>query len=147
MHCSATAENKDYTELQLEIDHEARGINTPMGYHFFIRKSGRIVEGREMTTKGAHALGYNNNSWGICYEGGLGIDGQTWKDAKDTRTENQKASELNCIYKIIEFIKSIAKGEINKDYEIEITGHGQLPGVAKECPSYDAKKECAWITA
>lgn len=143
MHCSATAKDVDYTEDHLERDHRERGISSPMGYHFYIRKSGRIVDGRQLFVKGAHARGYNEDSWGICYEGGLKEGGTTWRDAEDTRTEEQKSSELKCIYKVIEYIKSIAEG----DYEIEIIGHGELPGVKKECPSYPCKEEYSWITA
>lgn len=147
MHCSATAKDVDYTEEHLERDHRERGINSPMGYHFYIRKSRRIVEGRQLFTKGAHAAPYNTDSWGICYEGGLKEGGTTWRDAEDTRTEGQKASELECIYKVIEYIKSIAEGEIKVDYEIEIIGHGELPNINKACPCYPCKEEYSWITA
>jgi N-acetylmuramoyl-L-alanine amidase len=147
MHCSATAEDVDYTEEHLERDHKERGIRSPMGYHFYIRKSGEEIKGRNFNEMGAHALGYNKDSWGICYEGGLKPGGIDWRDAKDTRNMDQKAGELNCIYKTIEYINSIAEGEIKKDYVIEIIGHGQLPNVQRACPCYDAYKEFSWITA
>ncbi len=118
-----------------------------MGYHFYIRKDGRIVKGRELSEMGAHALPFNRDSWGICYEGGLKEGGTTWRDAQDTRTDEQRAGELNCIYQILQYIENIAVGKINIDYKIEIIGHGQLPGIARACPCYDAKKEFSWITA
>lgn len=147
IHCSATAADATYTELDIKRDHMARGIHAPGGYHWYVRKDGRKVPMRTYMQQGAHATPYNADSWGICYEGGLKAGGSHWRDAVDTRTEAQKASLLDCIYDTIEYIKQTAKGEIKKDYVIEIIGHGQLPGVAKECPSYDAKKEYEWITA
>lgn len=145
IHSSATAKDTDFTEQMLKIAHEARGINAPMGYHRYIRKSGRKVKGREFWEKGAHANPYNNDSIGICYEGGLKAGGRTWRDAEDTRTEDQKASLLDCIYEAIKYFQTTDPGEINKDYKIDIIGHGQLPGIKKECPCFDALSEYSWI--
>lgn len=147
IHCSATAVDVDYPEQQLERDHLARNISSPGGYHFYIRKDGRVVEMRGLDKQGAHALPYNKDSHGICYEGGLKAGGKDWRDAEDTRTEAQKASLLDCIYRSIQYFNGKDPGQVNIDYEFEIIGHGQLPGVKKECPSFDAKSEYAWITA
>lgn len=102
---------------------------------------------RDFSKKGAHAIPYNEDSLGFCYEGGLKAGGKTWRDAEDTRTEAQKASLLDCIYQGMNWILANAPGEQDVDYTIEIVGHGQLPGVKKECPSFDAGAEYAWITA
>ena len=43
-----------------------------IGYHYFVRKDGRIYRGRPENTVGAHAgskSGYNAKSIGICFEG------------------------------------------------------------------------------
>lgn len=40
-----------------------------IGYHFYIRKDGKIYRGRPENTVGAHAVGANYNSIGICFEG------------------------------------------------------------------------------
>lgn len=40
-----------------------------IGYHFYIRKDGKIYRGRPEGTIGAHAVGANYNSIGICFEG------------------------------------------------------------------------------
>jgi N-acetylmuramoyl-L-alanine amidase len=147
IHCSATAADVDYTEKQLERDHLARKINSPGGYHFYIRKDGTVVKMRNLDQQGAHALPYNKDSHGICYEGGLKAGGKNWRDAEDTRTENQKASILSCIHASLLYFLENAPGKYGVDYIIEIIGHGQLPGVKKECPSFDAKSEYSWITA
>lgn len=40
-----------------------------IGYNFYVRKSGNIYEGRGWDHQGAHTLGYNDESIGICCEG------------------------------------------------------------------------------
>lgn len=40
-----------------------------IGYHFFVRKDGRIYRGRPEDTVGAHAGNNNYDSIGICFEG------------------------------------------------------------------------------
>ena len=147
IHSSATPEDRDYTEDQLLRDHLARGMKQYAGYHFYIRKDGGVIRKRPMDRQGAHALPWNRNSWGICYEGGLEAGQTHWRFAKDTRTMEQKASILDCILETIKYIKSIAVGFPKIDWKIEIIGHGQLPKTSTACPSFDAKSEYAWITA
>jgi len=141
IHCAATPADADYTEQQLERDHLARNIKSPGGYHRYIRKSGKVIDMRPFSRKGAHAAPYNQDNIGLCYEGGLKAGGKTWRDASDTRTESQKASLLDCVYEAIIWIQE------QGDYDIEIIGHGQLPGINKACPSFDALAEYAWITS
>ena len=40
-----------------------------VGYHFFIRKSGLIEKGRDLDLVGAHCVGQNKTSIGICCSG------------------------------------------------------------------------------
>ena len=87
VHCSATRADRDFTENDLEVCHRHRGFNGA-GYHFYIRKNGGIKNTRPLEKPGAHALGYNAHSIGICYEGGLDV---RYRPA-DTRTEWQKHS-------------------------------------------------------
>ena len=84
IHCSATRADRDFTEDDLEVCHRRRGFNGT-GYHFYIRKNGDIKTTREIERIGAHAKGHNQNSIGICYEGGLDCHGHP----ADTRTEWQ----------------------------------------------------------
>ena len=81
IHCSATRADRDFTEDDLEVCHRRRGFNGT-GYHFYIRKNGDIKTTREIERIGAHAKGHNQNSIGICYEGGLDCHGHP----ADTRT-------------------------------------------------------------
>jgi len=87
VHCSATREDKSFTEHDLDVCHRRRGFNG-VGYHFYIRKNGDIKSTRPLERIGAHARGFNSESIGICYEGGLDNEGHP----KDTRTPWQKHS-------------------------------------------------------
>ena len=48
--------------------HKDRGYSG-IGYHFYVRKDGKIYQGRPIETVGAHTLGANQKSIGICFEG------------------------------------------------------------------------------
>ena len=85
VHCSATREDQDFTEYDLDICHRRRGFNGP-GYHYYIRKNGQVINTRPVERVGADAKWYNAHSIGVCYEGGLNSQGQP----EDTRTEEQK---------------------------------------------------------
>lgn len=150
IHCSATKENTDYTEQQLKASHLARGIRSPMGYHYYIRKSGKIVYGRTLNQIGAHVRGHNTSSIGICYEGGLDEKG----NYKDTRTKEQKCSILEAIKECISAIKTDGQDVSN----LEIKGHRDVsPDLNKDgvitpnewikgCPCFSAIPEYKWIT-
>lgn len=45
-----------------------------IGYHYYIRKDGKIYAGRPIGTVGAHCQNYNNISVGICFEGNFEIE-------------------------------------------------------------------------
>ena len=85
VHCSATREDKSFTEHDLDVCHRRRGFNG-VGYHFYIRKNGDIKSTRPLERIGAHARGFNSESIGICYEGGLDNEGHP-KDTPDTVAE------------------------------------------------------------
>ena len=87
IHCSATKENQPFTIQALENSHHKRGFNG-IGYHYYIRQFGEVINTRPLSRIGAHAKGYNRNSIGICYEGGLDKDGKP----KDTRTPEQRVA-------------------------------------------------------
>ena len=126
IHCSATREDRCFTEFDLDVCHRRRGFNGP-GYHFYIRKDGRIVSTRPVEKIGAHAKGHNATSIGICYEGGLDENGRP----ADTRTTAQRFALLDLL--------TILKHQYP---EAQILGHYQLSAtIHKACPCYDPKKE------
>lgn len=124
IHCSATAEGKDYTTSQIKQWHLARGFSD-IGYHWVIYRDGSIHQGRDESKVGAHCTGHNSYSIGVCYVGGCATDGKT---PKDTRTENQKAS----LIKLLKELKmKYPKAKIYPHYKF----------ANKACPCFDAEKE------
>ena len=74
IHCSATRKDRSLTPDDLETMHRRRGFNGT-GYHYYIRKDGTVHLTRPIDRIGAHARGFNAQSVGICYEGGLDCRG------------------------------------------------------------------------
>ena len=92
LHCSATQEGKDFDVNDIREWHKQRNF-IDVGYHYVINLDGTIEDGRDIRSIGAHCKGYNANSIGIVYVGGLDSEGK----GKDTRTKEQKESLLNLI--------------------------------------------------
>lgn len=94
LHCSATAEGKNFHASDIDRWHKAQGWNC-IGYNYVIDLDGTIEIGRNIDVSGAHAGSpHNSISMGICYIGGCDSTG---KKAKDTRTLQQKES----LYKLV----------------------------------------------
>ena len=124
VHCSATPEGKDFTVDDITRWHKARGFKT-IGYHYVIYRDGSIHKGRPVSEEGAHCVGHNANSIGVCYIGGLAADGKT---PKDTRTDAQKSSLRELVAKL----KAEYPG---------ITVHGHNEFANKACPCFDVKTQ------
>lgn len=57
IHCSATREDRPFTERDLDTAHRLRGFDGA-GYHFYVRRNGDIRSTRPVERVGAHAKGY-----------------------------------------------------------------------------------------
>jgi len=100
---------------QIRKRHLERGWED-IGYHYLIGKKGKLYRGRSIRFIGAHVLGYNKNSIGICLIGDLDKSIPTRKQLKS----------------LIKFL-----GKISKKYKIpieNILGHREFPNVTKTCP-------------
>lgn len=62
------ADAKECSADDIHSWHIQRGWSG-FGYHFFVRKDGKIYRGRPENTVGAHASGHNLNTIGVCFEG------------------------------------------------------------------------------
>lgn len=124
VHCSATAEGKDFTVADIKKWHLARGFSD-IGYHYVIYRDGSINKGRDESKIGAHCTGHNSHSIGVCYIGGCASDGKT---PKDTRTAAQKAA----LVKLLKQLKAkYPRAKIYPHYKF----------AAKACPSFNAEEE------
>jgi N-acetylmuramoyl-L-alanine amidase len=136
IHCSATKVTDDYTPEKLLKDHLARGFRT-YGYHYYIRKDGTLVPMRPLSEMGAHAEGYNTNSIGICYEGGLDSAGKP----ADTRTEEQKRSMLELLEELTGTYP-IQHLNGHRDLSPDTDGNGIVEPKewTKQCPCFDVEE-------
>lgn len=48
-----------------------RGFN--VGYHYFIQKNGKVTQTRDHDEEGAHVIGMNSKSIGVCFAGNFDV--------------------------------------------------------------------------
>lgn len=133
VHCTATRVNVDFTQKDLLRCHKAKGMRT-VGYHFYIRKDGYIWSTRELAVPGAHCLGYNRESIGIAYEGGLNAQGLP----ADTRTPQQKHS-LRVLIRTLKKMFPIERVCGHRDLSPDRNGNGVVEASEwlKLCPCFE----------
>ncbi|MFH0752768.1 MAG: peptidoglycan recognition family protein [archaeon] len=93
-----------------------------IGYHFLIgrgrpfTREGKLYMGRPERYVGAHALGYNHRSIGVCLIGDL-----------DKRKPTKR--QMDSLFSVLR--------DKMREYGVpveNVLGHRELPGVAKSCP-------------
>lgn len=125
VHCTATPEGREVSVREIDKWHKDAG-STCIGYHYVIHLDGKVEKGRDEGVIGAHTVGHNHCSIGVCYVGGC----DKGMKPKDTRTAAQKAALLQLLR------------DLKKKYPTaQIYGHRNF--AAKACPSFDAKVEYA----
>lgn len=126
VHCTATPEGKDFTVQDIRrwhttpVEKGGRGWSD-IGYHYVIYRDGRIFSGRDVNISGAHCTGHNAYSIGVVYVGGMDA---TNKEAKDTRTDEQRKSLLALLKRLLKMYPGA-----------KVYGHCEF--AAKECPSFE----------
>lgn len=68
IHASATPNHRDHGVVDIRRWHKEKGWRD-IGYHFVIRRDGRIETGRPIEQAGAHVAGHNADSIGTCLIG------------------------------------------------------------------------------
>lgn len=125
VHCTATRAGVDVHADAVDACHRQRGFRK-IGYHYLICLDGSIERGRDDAEIGAHCIGHNATSLGVCYVGGLDKNGKP----ADTRTPAQS----------IALRKLVAR--LCADYKVRSV-HSHRDFAAKACPCFDATKEFA----
>ena len=121
VHCSATDE-KDADDIEvLRKWHMLRGWDD-VGYHFFIRSDGSIFKGRDLNQYGAHCIGQNSTSIGICLSG------------KEEFSQEQFFA-LGSLYQVLCM-------ELNKD--LPVYPHRDF-NANKTCPNFDLAMFDKWL--
>ncbi|WP_330941554.1 N-acetylmuramoyl-L-alanine amidase [Bacteroides sp. MSB163] len=137
VHCSATRANRALTTEELETIHRRRGFRG-IGYHYYIRWDGSVVNTRPLELVGAHAKGHNAHSIGLCYEGGLDCNGKP----ADTRTPEQRSALRLLVYQLLKrFRNSYVCGHRDLSPDLNRNGEIEPEEWIKECPCFEVKKE------
>lgn len=118
LHCTATPEGREVTVADVTAWHKERGFRT-IGYHYLVYLDGTVVRGRREEEIGAHCLGQNAGSIGVCYVGGLDSRG----NPKDTRTAAQRVA-----------LRNLVEGLQRRYPHATLHGHNEF--AAKACPCF-----------
>lgn len=124
VHCSATPEGREVRATDIRLWHTRDRGFSDIGYHFVVSIDGTVETGRPLHRSGAHCLGHNRHSVGICYVGGLN---RHFKSA-DTRTAKQRAT----LEQLIATLKQAFPEAI-------VYGHRDF--ARKDCPCFNAHAE------
>lgn len=117
IHCSATPPDRDIGAADIRRWHVEENGWRDIGYHYVIRRSGKLETGRPLGEPGAHARGFNKRSVGICLVG----------DGGDFTPAQWRALEV-----LVAWLQREWPGA-------EVLGHRDLPGVDKACPTFDVR--------
>lgn len=123
VHCTATKPSVDWGVKEIRRCHINDNGWSDIGYHYVIRLNGFIERGRAEWRQGAHCVGHNRHSIGVCYVGGLDQNG----NPSDTRTPAQRRAMLTLLK------------ELTQKYHCEIHGHNEYS--TKACPCFNAYEE------
>lgn len=113
-----------------------------IGYHYVIRRDGRVELGRPENEPGAHVQGYNSRSLGICMVGGVKPDGRT---AETNFTDEQYDALADLLDRLrVKYPEAEIVG--HRDLSPDLNGDGKITKNEwlKECPTFDVR---AWNAA
>lgn len=86
------ADTSSHTFEIVDIYHKSLGWEA-IGYHYFIEKDGNIKTGRPEDYHGAHCIGYNEKSIGICLAGNFDLTLPTQEQINSLRELLSKIRE------------------------------------------------------
>ena len=136
-HCTATKASQDFDVNDIRRMHLKRGWSD-IGYHVLIKRNGEIQFGRPFEKIGAHVKGFNRNSIGVVWVGGVEEDGRT---PIDNRTIAQKTS-LKVVHKFFSLMYPEADHKGHRDLSPDRNGDGQITRSEwlKACPCFSVEE-------
>jgi N-acetylmuramoyl-L-alanine amidase len=121
IHCAATPPGMDIGIETVREWHKARGFRD-VGYHYFIKRDGTRQTGRSINEIGAHVIGHNHHSVGLCMAGGVADESLAPQD-------NFTKEQWTTLYLTLK--------ELHEEFpKAVIVGHRDLDA-GKACPSFD----------
>lgn len=127
IHCAATPAKMDIGAKEISEWHKERGFNE-IGYHLVIRRDGTREKGRDINDIGAHVVGFNHKSIGVCMVGGM-------DDANKKPANNFTKAQWTTLL--------ITLRELHQEFpRAVIVGHCDLDA-GKACPSFSVSEYVA----
>jgi len=120
VHASATKPDQNITAKNIERWHVEDNGWRAIGYHYVIRRDGTLEKGRDIHEAGAHALGYNANSIGVCLVGGV--------DKFNSPEQNYTANQYYTLKKLLDVLCVTFP-------DADIIGHNDVSD--KACPVFN----------
>lgn len=147
IHCSATPNGRWTTTADINQWHRDRGFRRApaalvglnpklgaIGYHHVIYTNGAVATGRGHGEAGAHAVGHNAPSIGICLVGTDRYSFEQWDSLR------RLVQQLCLQYRIAQ-----APADVKDPRGLRgVIGHREIPGVAKLCPGFSVRD---WLLA
>lgn len=122
IHCAATKPSMDIGAKEIDNWHRAKGY-FGIGYHYAIRRNGKVELGRPLDKAGAHAKGHNETSIGVCLVGGIDDRG----NPENNFTPEQWAELAKLVTDL--------QGRFGA---LKVIGHNEV--AAKACPSFNVQE-------
>jgi hypothetical protein len=116
IHCSDSPGHMDIGAEDIDRWHKERGYSQ-IGYHFVIRRNGKVEIGRPLKRSGAHCKGINRFSIGVCLAG-------------RNEFNDEQFDALRGLVKNIKSVFTITK----------VAGHRDYPSAkrqGKTCPNFE----------
>lgn len=132
IHTSATRPSWDGGAADIDTWHRGFGWDG-IGYHFVIRRNGRIEVGEDLKKVGSHVQGFNSVAVGVCLVGGLNEAGK----AENNYTPEQWAS-LKTLVKTLKATYPEARLVGHRDLSPDKDNDGVVKPSewVKECPCF-----------
>lgn len=124
IHCSATPAKMDVDVKDIREWHKQRGFHD-VGYHYIIKRDGTRQVGRTVEEIGAHVVGFNHKSVGVCLVGGM-------DDLNKKPQDNFTKAQWDCLYLTLQELHTLYPSAV-------IVGHRDL-NAGKACPSFDVSQ-------
>lgn len=134
VHVTATPPSANIGAKEVDAMHRAQGWSA-IGYHYVIRRSGKVEPGRAEDQVGAHVAGFNSTSIGVSMVGGVDEAGKP----QDNRTPAQTAALEKLLRELCARYPA-ARICGHRDLSPDRDGDGVIePGEwIKACPCFDA---------
>ena len=126
IHCSATPPFMNIGVPEIREWHLDRGFKD-IGYHYVLRRDGKLEAGRAEDQTGAHVKGHNANSLGICLVGG-------------TNADDRAKAEFNYTMPQMIWLADLLNRLSEKWPAAQICGHRDIDA-NKSCPCFNVQ---AW---